>query len=234
LKNQTQIALAVGAGYLLGRRRKMRLAITLGTAAATGRLGGLPGQLLRRGAKLIGSDGPLGNVSPEVTEIAGMVRGELLSAGKAAALTAVRGRLDHLSDRLHEQAEAVQQPPGDGQRLKRGGKRLKRGALAAGQEDTAGEAEDYEDAGEAEDYEGTGEAEDYEDTGEAEDYEDTGEAEDYEDTEDQASEYDEEEDEGDYAEEDEAPRAKAPVGEPAANGETRRGRRAAPVRRTRR
>jgi hypothetical protein len=46
MKCGTQAALAVGAGYLLGRRRKMRLAAMVAAGAATGGLGGLGGGLL--------------------------------------------------------------------------------------------------------------------------------------------------------------------------------------------
>lgn len=88
MKTGTQVALAVGTGYVLGRRRKMRLAMMLGAAAIASGVGGIGSQLIGRGAKLIGSAGLLGKVSPELSEIGGLIRNDLLDAGKGAARTA--------------------------------------------------------------------------------------------------------------------------------------------------
>jgi hypothetical protein len=175
MKNKGQVALAVGAGYLLGRRRKMRLALALGAAAATGGFGGLAGQLVRRGAKLAGSNDVLGKISPELGEITDTVRTDLLDAGKAAAMTAVRSRIDRMSDQLHDQAEMWRQPHGeDGQA------EPDRGAsdeIVAGPEDEETAEEPVDTAGELEDDEDTGEPEGAEDTyeepedGEADSYE---------------------------------------------------------------
>lgn len=113
MKKQTQVALAVGAGYVLGRRHKLRLALMVGTAAMTGGFGGLAGELLGRGTKGLGTTAALGKVTPELGGVAQMVRGTLLDAGKAAALTAVRSRVDRVSDKLHNQAELLRQPRSD-------------------------------------------------------------------------------------------------------------------------
>jgi hypothetical protein len=72
------------------------------------------GALLRRGSKALGSSGALGKVSPELSEITGMIRGELLDAGKSAAAAAVSGRLDALTERLHERAELIRSPRHEG------------------------------------------------------------------------------------------------------------------------
>jgi hypothetical protein len=102
------MALAVGAGYVLGRRRKMRLAMGLGAAAVTGGFGGLTRKMLQRGTgALAGADGMLGKLAPELGDVTEMVRGELVDVGKAAALAAVRGQLNRVSDRLHEQADSL-------------------------------------------------------------------------------------------------------------------------------
>jgi hypothetical protein len=103
-------ALAVGAGYVLGRRRKMRTAAMVAGATAVGGIGGLGGSMLRRGAKALGSTELLDNVTPELGEIADKVRGDLLDAGKAAALAAVTGRIDSLTDSLHERADSLRAP----------------------------------------------------------------------------------------------------------------------------
>ncbi|WP_213456928.1 hypothetical protein [Rhizomonospora bruguierae] len=48
MKRVAQIGTAVGIGYLLGRQRKLRRALATGTAALADRVGGAPGDLLRR------------------------------------------------------------------------------------------------------------------------------------------------------------------------------------------
>jgi hypothetical protein len=114
MKSGPQLGLAVVAGYVLGRRRRLRLALALGAAASTGRMGVGAGALLRRGGKALGSSGALGKVSPELSEITGMIRGELLDAGKSAAAAVVSGRLDALTERLHERAELIRSPRREG------------------------------------------------------------------------------------------------------------------------
>lgn len=143
----SQVAVAIGTGYLLGRRRKTRLAMMLAAAAAAGGAGGIAGSLARRGAKTVGSSlgsaDLLGKVSPELGELGGLLRHDLLDAGKGAAKTAVNSRIDSLSDRLHEQAESWRNPA--------------QGALGAepgGQTGPGDEATPGEDAGEAGDEEG--------------------------------------------------------------------------------
>ena len=110
MKCGTQAALAVGAGYLLGRRRKMKLAAIVAAGAATGGLGGLGGGLLRRGMKMLGSTEALGKVAPQLGDLAEAVRGDLIDAGKAAATAAVTNRIESLTDSLHERAELIREP----------------------------------------------------------------------------------------------------------------------------
>jgi hypothetical protein len=148
MKCGTQTALAVGAGYLLGRRRKFKLAVGLSVAAATGGFGGLTGQLLKRGGKLVGSSDALGKLSPGLGEVTDLIRGDLLEAGKTAMLTAARGQLDRVSDKLHDRADAIRQASergGDGTGEARGG--------------DEGEPEDFEEAEEPEEPEDLDEAE---------------------------------------------------------------------------
>jgi hypothetical protein len=193
----------------------MRLALVLGTAAATGGFGGLAGQVLRRGAKMAGSSDALGKVSPELGEIAEMVRGDLLDAGKAATMTAVRGRIDQMSDKLHDQAEIWRQSRGEDE--------------AEPDQDAADEnVRDPGDEEAAEEPEDTAEEpEDYEETDEPEAAEAS-----YEESEDtEAADEEPEDGEEDSQEAEDEPATSA------ANGETRGGRSrrtAPPVRRTRR
>ncbi len=130
MKCSTQAALAIGAGYLLGRRRKMRLAAMLAAGAATGGLGSLGGKALQRGIKMLGSTEALGKFAPQLGELADTVRGDLIDAGKAAATAAVSNRIESLTDSLHERAEVVRDP---GAAAGKAGKAARSGADEAGQ-----------------------------------------------------------------------------------------------------
>jgi hypothetical protein len=160
MKCSTQAALAIGAGYLLGRRRKMRLAAMLAAGAATGGLGSLGGKALQRGIKMLGSTEALGKFAPQLGELADTVRGDLIDAGKAAATAAVNNRIESLTDSLHERAEFVRDPGaavgGAGKAARSGAgeatRRLRRrGQEVAGDEDAGAprdeEEPEYEEAG---------------------------------------------------------------------------------------
>jgi hypothetical protein len=95
------VALALALGYFLGRHRKFKLAIALAIAGATGKLGGLRGNLLEQGVKLLGS-------SPDVQKVVDSVRGDLFEAGKAAAKAAAGKQVSSISTRLQERADALQ------------------------------------------------------------------------------------------------------------------------------
>jgi len=151
MKGGTQAAMAIGIGYLLGRRRKMRMATVLAAAAATGGLGGIGGAALKRGAKLLGSTEMLSKVAPQFGEIADTVRGDLLDAGKSAAAAAVNGRIESLTDSLHERAETIRNPAaaaaktGDAVRgAGRRGRKVLAGDEAAGPDDEADVQQDEE------------------------------------------------------------------------------------------
>ncbi|GGL16275.1 hypothetical protein Sme01_30550 [Sphaerisporangium melleum] len=96
-----KVAAAVAIGYFLGRHRRFKLAIALGVAGATGKLGGARGNLLEQGLKLVSS-------SPELEKIVDSVRGELFEAGKAAAKAAASRQVTALSSKLQERAESLQ------------------------------------------------------------------------------------------------------------------------------
>ncbi|MEU4540976.1 hypothetical protein AB0G15_39700 [Streptosporangium sp. NPDC023825] len=103
MNNEVRIALAVAGGYLLGRRQKLRLAMALAAAGATGRLSSGQGDLLQQGLKVLSS-------SPELAKITESIRGDLVDASKAAAKAAVSRQIDSLSTRLHDRAESLRNP----------------------------------------------------------------------------------------------------------------------------
>ncbi|KAB8193073.1 hypothetical protein FH608_022350 [Nonomuraea phyllanthi] len=144
MSNTSRIALAVLAGYYLGRRRKLLTAAALVLAGLVGRarMGG-QGGLLAQGLKALSSNA-------EVGQIADRLRGDLMEVGKAAAVAAAGRQIDSLSDKLHERAESL--------RTRGTEKEPRRAAKAADEEDYE-EPRDYED----EDYEEPRDYEEYED-----------------------------------------------------------------------
>jgi len=103
VKVGTRLAIGVGIGYFLGRTKKMRLALMLVAAGATGKIGSSPGELLQQGAKMVGS-------SPELKGLTEDVKGRLLEAGKAAAVATAGRQIGSLTDKLQERTELLRQP----------------------------------------------------------------------------------------------------------------------------
>jgi hypothetical protein len=92
VKCGVRVALGVAGGYLLGRTKKMKLAMMLGGIAA-GRQAGSARQLLRQGAKLLGE-------SPEVGRLADEIRDRLLDAAKVAAVAVATRQVEALTERV--------------------------------------------------------------------------------------------------------------------------------------
>jgi hypothetical protein len=167
MKCSTQTALVLAVGYMLGRRRKLRIATVLTAAAATGGVGRLGGAAVRRGLKTLGSSQALGDLGPQVSAITESVRGDLVEAGKAAVLASVTNRIGSLSDSLHDRAEGVRTGAADtadkaakaGDAVRSQGKRARRGGGREETEPDEREPEDeYED--EEDEYEDEPEEED--------------------------------------------------------------------------
>jgi hypothetical protein len=93
------VPLALGAGYLLGRTHKFRWALILGTAAATGRMSGLPAQAMERGTKVMQS-------SPELAKMAESAQ-KLLDAGRGAVMTAMSSRVESMGQALEGRAKDI-------------------------------------------------------------------------------------------------------------------------------
>ena len=96
MKCAARVALGVAGGYLLGRTKKMKLAVMLGGMAAGRRAGG-PGQLLAQGTKLLGQ-------SPELARLTDELRGRLLEAGKGAAVAMATRQVENLTERAMTRA----------------------------------------------------------------------------------------------------------------------------------
>ncbi len=83
----SRVGTAVAAGYLLGRFKKMRMALIVGSALANRNVRAA-GMDLIRGP----SDGQ---------------RSPLVEAGRSAVIGAAASRMDRISDRLHERSTAL-------------------------------------------------------------------------------------------------------------------------------
>ncbi|MET7403526.1 hypothetical protein ABZS66_59645 [Dactylosporangium sp. NPDC005572] len=119
---RTQVVLAAGIGYLLGRQHKLRWGLMLAAAAATGRLS-RPGGVLQHGVRALGS-------SEELHKL-GEMGGPLVAATKDAAKAAVTGRLGSVTDRLRDRTDGVRgedrgEDRGDERDLERGEDRPRR------------------------------------------------------------------------------------------------------------
>ncbi|MGC5019939.1 hypothetical protein [Micromonospora sp. DT47] len=106
MKSGMRIGLAVGLGYILGRRKKLRTALTLAAAVAAGRASRDPSQLLKRGGDLLSSSPQLANLSK--------LGSPLASAGKAAATAAAGSGIDALSGKLRGSADSLRRRSGAG------------------------------------------------------------------------------------------------------------------------
>ncbi|SEB33385.1 hypothetical protein [Rhodococcus koreensis] len=93
MTSKGQMAMAVGAGYMLGRTHKMKLALMLAGYGASRRFPSGSLGVLNEGRKLLAD-------SPEVAKLGATVRKELMNAAKAAAVTAASQRIDSLNTRL--------------------------------------------------------------------------------------------------------------------------------------
>ncbi|MFJ7290940.1 DNA primase [Streptomyces collinus] len=98
--NRMGLGLAVGAGYLLGRTKKLKMAVAVGGLVAGKKLNLSP----RMVAELLQQQ--LRN-NPQFKEIGDQLREDLRGVGKAASGAMVERQLDALSDRLHGRTAQV-------------------------------------------------------------------------------------------------------------------------------
>ncbi|MDN0198400.1 DNA primase [Streptomyces sp. S.PNR 29] len=98
--NRVGLGLAVGAGYVLGRTKKMKLAMAVGSLAAGKRMHLSPRAL----ADVVNQQ--LKN-NPQLKEIGEELRQDLRGVGKAASGAMVERQIDALADRLHGRTAQV-------------------------------------------------------------------------------------------------------------------------------
>ncbi|MFF8227924.1 DNA primase [Streptomyces caelestis] len=98
--NRVGLGLAVGAGYLLGRTKKLKMAVAVGGLVAGKKMNLSP----RMVADLVQQQ--LQN-NPQFKEIGDQLRQDLRGVGKAASGAMVERQLDALADRLHGRTAQV-------------------------------------------------------------------------------------------------------------------------------
>ncbi|MFE9684423.1 DNA primase [Streptomyces sp. NPDC006285] len=98
--NRLGMGLAVGAGYVLGRTKKMKLAFAVGTMVAGKRMHLSPRAL----ADLVSQQ--LQN-NPQFKEIGDQLRQDMRGVGKAASGALVERQITGLADRLHGRTNQV-------------------------------------------------------------------------------------------------------------------------------
>src|SRR5215207_11516020 len=123
---KSKVAAAVAAGYLLGRTKKLKLAITVGSVLAGQRISTNPQKLLKGASGLVQNNPALSALQTEL-------RGRVFDAAKGAAAAVATSRIDKLTDTLRT----------------RGQKKRADKEAPAESEEAAEEPEDqYEEAGE--------------------------------------------------------------------------------------
>lgn len=95
MNNAARLGAGVAGGYLLGRTKKLKLAIGLGAWLMGKRLNLSPTQLAMQG---------LGQLrdTPEFLDLTERLRGEVGGAGRRALAAVAMSRMDSLADRLHD------------------------------------------------------------------------------------------------------------------------------------
>ncbi|MEU6369995.1 DNA primase [Streptomyces sp. NPDC046931] len=93
--NRTTLGLAVGAGYLLGRTKKLKMALAVGSLVAGKKLNLGPGALAALARQQLSDN-------PQFKEIGDQLRQDLRGVGKAASGAMVGRQMGALADRLHD------------------------------------------------------------------------------------------------------------------------------------
>ncbi|MFF3357820.1 histone protein, partial [Streptomyces sp. NPDC002917] len=105
--NKILLAAALAGGYVLGRTKKGRFALTAASYIAGRQFGLEPRQLVVQGIRKLGE-------IPQVADLGEQLRGEVMNAGREAVTAAANRRLTTLADSLRErtlQLESGEEEP---------------------------------------------------------------------------------------------------------------------------
>ncbi|NEE31215.1 hypothetical protein G3M53_37960 [Streptomyces sp. SID7982] len=130
--NKVALATAIAAGYALGRTRKAKLALTVGTYLAGRRFKLSPQELVSEGVSKL-------RETPQFSALSDQVRGDLLTAGRSALTAAADRQFDSLADSLRERTSLLSSP------------RPEEDEESEGEDQYAEEDDDFEDEDEARD-----------------------------------------------------------------------------------
>lgn len=93
--HKNAVLVAAAGGYLLGRTKKAKLALVLGSLVAGRRLGLDPQELLRKGVRKVAG-------TPQFEELSEQIRGELTTAARSAVRAVADRRIDTFTDSLRQ------------------------------------------------------------------------------------------------------------------------------------
>src|SRR5918994_5290643 len=100
MNTSAKVAAAVASGYLLGRTKKLRLAITVGGLLAGKRIATDPRAIVQQLATVV-------EQNPELSKLSDQVRGRLVTAGREAAVAAASNRLNRVSDSIRDRTDRM-------------------------------------------------------------------------------------------------------------------------------
>lgn len=100
MNNRLAVSLAVAGGYVLGRTRKAKLALGIGTMVLGKRLKLDPKQIVSGLTEQVAAN-------PQLAEAGRQLRGDLTGAGRAATGALVTRQLNSLADSLHQRTTGV-------------------------------------------------------------------------------------------------------------------------------
>ncbi|MBB5789290.1 hypothetical protein [Jiangella mangrovi] len=100
MNTATRVAAAAASGYILGRRKRLKLAIAVGSMLAGKRLATDPKGMLRQANELIES-------RPELAKLSDQVRTTLFMAARGAAVGVVSNRINAVSDSIRDRSDLL-------------------------------------------------------------------------------------------------------------------------------
>ncbi|MEV8318462.1 DNA primase [Streptomyces sp. NPDC059900] len=100
MNNRSTLGLAVGAGYFLGRTKKLKLAIAVGTVVAGKKLQLSPKAVLDLARTQLENN-------PQFKEIGGQLREDFRGVGKAATGAILERQMEGLAGKLHSSTAGV-------------------------------------------------------------------------------------------------------------------------------
>src|SRR3954454_6329569 len=106
MNNAAKLGVGVAGGYLLGRTKKLKLAVGLGAWLLGKKLDLSPSQLAMQGFGQL-------KQTPEFGELSDRLRSEVGGAGKKALAAAATSRMEALADRLHDRNEGIYEDEDD-------------------------------------------------------------------------------------------------------------------------